>query len=970
MRTLEKPEYVILAENASAAAHERVKAFAAQMESPPTVVTVKPDATLSVRRYSAANGAAKTHGMQGWNPPKEEQIFEGFQRDLVELQARGFDLDVNVGDIRGHNRGRSARCVGKGAAFKCVPLGAKLGLTAEQAAELGRQIDEIGDLHSDDGGFDAENKHRSEGILQYIAFLTHFVFGSCLVHRVWNTERGRLLPFSIELIPGSRISTPYEKMGDPLVHNGVVYANAYRSRVTGWYVRRVPKTIGNSSVALPEWDFIGVDDGSMLELPEPAGVDRSFPNAVACMRLVFNRAEMTELNVEAARKHSTIHAVTKVKGGHNPALRAQDMQPEGWRDQDGVKERFAYDGDETTLQTSFMPGPDYKGFHDVTDGKLARGLNTRKSELTRTNEGSFSGGMQENQIDKPNVEVMRENFVDCWRSVQGWKLDACFLSGAVAMLNYSATTRVYWLNTRVRFPGEQPLNPVDHETAKNMRIANGTSSEISECEAEGKDYYEMQREKARAWKIRRQAEKDESTNEFPIPEGTLDPSNDLPEIQDKVTESEDGSGEGTAAKPGVKNDGTKYGAAIASMKANRSTRSGRAVAAYKADASVTRYFAGSVGDSPVDIGARTIKGVAIATLGKALGHGGVEVDLETLNQIKALCAVMPVRSRMNHPESKELKLPGVDSKVEVSGDLENMVGTFDAFRIDGDKVLADFYAVPEGAPAGKLATGLLNLANDKRAARTFGVSILCKQGIKENKIRVADMYAIDWVDVPALNPTGVFSGDSNMEMKKQPFTYEKGEDGKYTIKMGADCKAGESYAFEPPAAEESDEDKKKREADAKMAADAEEAKKKEEDAKTAANRANAAGAKTYSAAEVEAAKLEARKEVANEAAAFNAVLDAAKIVGKEREEFTAAFSGCDIKVVKFHANKVVEMRAHAVGSEHAGAAGNEAKAAEFVTRFSAKESVRAMYGCHTEDKTSAEYKKALAEYLEASIPKN
>ncbi len=961
MRALaeKKPEYVILAENASAAAHERVKAFAADLNSShtPSPLTPLPSTRErgTIARYSAAAGAAKTHGMQGWNPPKEEQIFEAFQSDLIELQSRGFDLHVNVGDIRGHNHGRSARCVGKGAAFKCVPLAVKLGLDAEKASEIARQIDELGDLHSDAGGFDAAGRGRSEGILQYVAFLTHFVFGSCLIHRVWNTFRDRLLPFSVELIPGSRISTPYTKMGDPLVHHGIVYADDYRSKVTGWYVRRVPKTIGNSSVALPEWDFISVDDGSMLELVEPAGVDRSFPNAVAAMRLVFNRHEMVELNVEAARKHSTVHAVTKVKSGHNPQQRAEDLYPEGWSERDGVKERFAYDGDETTLQTSFLPGPDFPGFHNTTDGKLSRALNTRLSELTRTNQGSYSGGMQENQIDKPNVDVMRENFVDAWRSVQGWKLDACYLSGAVEIPNYTAATKVFWLNTRVRFPGEVPLNPVDHENAKNMRIANGTSSEITECEAEGRDYYEIQREKARAWKIRRQAEKDESTNEFKIPIGTLDPKNDLPDVKESTTI--DGDHDGKIDEKNRKRE-------------HMPGYSGRVrVARYKSDASVARYFAGSVGDSPVDIVARTIKGVAIATLGKALGHGGVEVDVETLNQIKALCAVMPVRSRMNHPESKELKLPGVDSKVEVSGDLENMVGTFDAFRIEGDKVLADFYAVPEGAPAGKLATGLLNLANDKRAARTFGVSILCKQGIKENKIRVADMYAIDWVDVPALNPTGVFSGDTNMDPKKMPFEYVKGEDGKYTIKMNADCKAGESYGFEPPVAEESDEDKKKKEADAKMAADAEEAKKKDDEAKAAANRASATGAKAFSAADIEAAKIEARKEAANEVKEFNAVLDAAKIFGKERDEFTAAFSGCDIKAVKFHANKIVELRAHAVGSEHTGSGKDEAKVAEFVTRFSAKESVRSMYGCHTEDKNSKEWKDALAEYLEASIPK-
>lgn len=531
--TMGKPDYVLAAERASADAHARVAAFAAELETERAAQSTGSKQPLPVphrARYSAASGAARTNGLQGWSPPKEEQIFEGFARDVSDLQARGFDLHVNSPDIRGHNHGRAARCVGKGVAFKCLPVAEEIGIAPEVTVKIARQIDRLRELHSDAGGFDAQNRMRSEGVLQYVAFLTHFIFGSCLIHRVWDTDRARLLPFGIELIPGSRISQPYEKMGDPLVHNGVAYADAYRSKVTGWYVRRVPKTIGNSSVALPEWDFIAVADAAMLELVEPAGVDRSFPNAVAAMRLVFNRGEMVELNVEAARKHATVHGVLEVKDGHNPEIRAEDMVPDEFTRRGGVMERVIWAGDKYTLQNSFLPGPDFPGFFVTTDGRLARALNTRLSEFTRTNQGSYSGGMQENQIDKPNVDVMRENFVDAWRGVHGWVLDACYLSGAVEMPKYSARTKAYWLNARVRFPGEQPLNPVDHENAKNMRIANGTSSEIGECEADGHDYQQIQRDRGQSYVIRREVEK-----ELDLPEGTLDPKNDLPDVKESTS---------------------------------------------------------------------------------------------------------------------------------------------------------------------------------------------------------------------------------------------------------------------------------------------------------------------------------------------------------------------------------------------------------------------------------------------------
>lgn len=385
---------------------------------------------------------------------------------------------------------------------------------------------------------------------------------------------------------------------------------------------------------------------------------------------------------------------------------------------------------------------------------------------------------------------------------------------------------------------------------------------------------------------------------------------------------------------------------------------------YRTHEKVERYFAGRIGDDVrVDFEKRAIYGVAIATIGPALKSSRVEVDRETLNQIEQFAANCPVRSRMDHPESRSLQLPGVDGKVEVSGKLEDVVGTFENFRVSADKVVADFYAVPERALAGKRATGLLHLAADKRASQTFGVSILCNQVIQDKKIRVTALHAIDWVDIPALNPTGVFSGESTMP----PFKISKGTDGKYSIKFDADCKAGAEYAFDMPADEKKPEEEKP--APAANAADEDVKKKADEKAaadKAAANSASA-GAKSYSAADLEAAKLEGKKEAKNYSDEFNAVMDASKLAGKEREDFAAAFSGYDIKAVKFHASKLVEARTHAVGSDHGATAGKAETDA--VARFSSSVGVRTLYGCASDDKNSKEWKDALAEYLKVSTGK-
>jgi hypothetical protein len=492
------------------------------------------------RRYSRPSHkygieASNHASMEGWKPAREDQFSEEYLSKIYEIIARAFNLHVNNADIRGHNLGRTARTIGAGIDWKVTLIPDEVGMTPDDATKVCARLNRVRELHSMAGGFDASGRDRSEGILQVVAFLTHFIMGSCLIHRVGINESDRLLPLAIELIPGSRISTPYEFYSDPKVHFGVHYSDEYRSRVTGWHVKRVPKTIGNSVVAMPEWDFIPYEDGSFLELVEPAGVDRALPNCVAVTRLVFNRGQMFENCVEASRNHAAIHAVLKVGTG-NFYDRAEDLAdettssgnliPEGWHEVDGVKERMIDAKDELEFRNAVTPGPDFVGVDGKYDERICRGLNGRLSEFTRSMNSSYSGGMQERQNDNPNVDQLRENFVDKWNRVHGWFLDACFLENAAPMPGYSRKTKVYWLQARKQPPAEIPLNPVDHRNSQKLALAMGQSDEYAEAEADGKDYEHILRAKAKAFKLRRQIEHDEK-----LPDGVLEASSDLPEIK-------------------------------------------------------------------------------------------------------------------------------------------------------------------------------------------------------------------------------------------------------------------------------------------------------------------------------------------------------------------------------------------------------------------------------------------------------
>ena len=153
----------------------------------------------------------------------------------------------------------------------------------------------------------------------------------------------------------------------------------------------------------------------------------------------------------------------------------------------------------------------------------------------------------------------------------------------------------------------------------------------------------------------------------------------------------------------------------------------------------------------VDHGARTIFGVAIATIGTAEGHG-VELDRETLRQVVNLGNEKPIRCRINHPES-ERDDDGKEYQPVAANKLETLVGYASNFRIDGDKVLADCKILsPDAAPKGNQ---ILALAAE--APEIFGASMVFTGKSENGKSRLAELFAIDFVDVPAANPAGLFA---------------------------------------------------------------------------------------------------------------------------------------------------------------------------------------------------------------------
>ena len=484
------------------------------------------------RRFRSLNRLASASKAPGQNWPGittsqgDDSLNRAYLSDLADIQSRAQDIDVNNPDIHGFHRARTAQVLGSGVTFKLAPHSSEVGLAHDELLVISQQVNRLRQIHSRLGGFDSTGLRRSEGKQQERAFLTALVLGSCLIHRVWKTDGTHRIPLSLELIPGSRISTPHNRQGDSRISYGVEYTDEHRTRIVGWHVRRVSKTIGNSFIPEYEWDFIPIEDGSLLSLTEIAGIDRALPLSTSTIRMLRNRGEFLESAVESARAQSNHYAVTECAEGADPwSVSADDSDytdesgamPVGFTNLGGVQMLYTAAGEKVNFASAKLPEPDLTGFMGATDARIARGLVSSLSRFTRQVNNSWAGGRLEDQQDDPIIDQYRDAFISAWQVVNEWFLDAIWMVDATDLPGYSAVTRPVWSEFRAQFPGKLHINPVDTMKARALGYAMRTTTPQRECESDGKDLRENLREWAQAIQMAREIE-----NEFELEEGTLD----------------------------------------------------------------------------------------------------------------------------------------------------------------------------------------------------------------------------------------------------------------------------------------------------------------------------------------------------------------------------------------------------------------------------------------------------------------
>lgn len=155
-----------------------------------------------------------------------------------------------------------------------------------------------------------------------------------------------------------------------------------------------------------------------------------------------------------------------------------------------------------------------------------------------------------------------------------------------------------------------------------------------------------------------------------------------------------------------------------------------------------KAYAVRFGAGKIDRESGIIHGVSVITEGNAEGHNEV-VDALTLQQVQKAAAQY----------AGGLKV--VDRHTRSTDSVFSTVGTLRNFRIEGTQLLADLHLLKSEANAPKL----LEMA--ETMPDCFGLSIAfsgpteTREGV--NYSRCSEIYNAALVDVPAANPTGLFS---------------------------------------------------------------------------------------------------------------------------------------------------------------------------------------------------------------------
>jgi len=435
--------------------------------------------------------------------------------------ARARDLVRNNGNAKGAQTKQIARVIGKGRRFRCRPDHEALGISTDQARELGRAIER--ELALWGGGMRPQcdiGREMSYGQMQRVMYADRYTAGENTAAIRWRPNRGTRYATCLQLIDPERLGNANDMPDTPQKRQGIHFSDD--GEPTAYDIRRFHQGDVAMGAWAFEWDELPRFDGDGRPvLVHGFTADRAEQvrglSAFASILIAFRDVQrFTEAELGAAIINALFAAF--VKSNFDPIAVAESLGLEGGGDLAGqvqswqsVRGEIAADGYRIgdNLLPVLAPGDDVSvptggrntGGFDQFAGAVHRGIANGLGMDAPTFTGDLSG---------VNYSSLQYGLAGIWDLVTGEGFE--FDSDTLAPIEYAVIQEAFergyitepsgadhsfddlpqaYLNGRHIGPGRPQIDRVKNAQASALEIYLGLDSATNIAAENGRDYEEI-----------------------------------------------------------------------------------------------------------------------------------------------------------------------------------------------------------------------------------------------------------------------------------------------------------------------------------------------------------------------------------------------------------------------------------------------------------------------------------------------
>lgn len=391
------------------------------------------------------------------------------------------------------------------------------GLSAAAAQQFNRAASKLFKRVSKSGQLDAApDLRRCFETLEFDAHNEMACDGEAFVHRVYDPTPGRIVPLALEIVDSLRVRTPFDKLGDPKIVDGVEYADATLGRVAAYWVATNENPAALSGGALDSRkNFRRIPARDMVVFREytPSDCLRAIsllaPIAISMELDAFYMEDTQAGLAEAVRMPLYIETDKDM-----PATRTPGMA-------DSTGTRTAADGTsytsyEAAMETGIqyglpgeravqlnenLPAPDLPGYRKAVMQHQAIAFDLPLPYLDRDMSGvSYSGGKFADEMARPTREERQRRFFSGIRTIWEWFVDDAVRVGALSAPGYSWERRHVYAQLDYIGGAEAVINPTHRAAAAKANLALGLTSKSKLAAEDGDDFGDNYRQLCRDYK--------------------------------------------------------------------------------------------------------------------------------------------------------------------------------------------------------------------------------------------------------------------------------------------------------------------------------------------------------------------------------------------------------------------------------------------------------------------------------------